>query len=252
LDNSLKFSEQGTIKLNVQVNQTRANKANLRFEVSDEGVGIPKEKMKAIFESFSQLETKGSEQGVGLGLSIVKGLLELMGSKIQVESDLGKGSKFYFDLTLKYSLDLASNPVVRTTSKKATIDKIKTDRKYKLLLVEDDERVQTVLFKSLMGTNLFYIDLINDGALVLETIINNSYDVILMDVDLPNVPGDQITKLIRDFPLKNIKSTPIIGITANAFEEKIKDYLSKGMNAVVPKPFDLHELVETVLKFLKK
>jgi len=119
------------------------------------------------------------------------------------------------------------------------------------LLVEDDERIQTVLFKSLMDTNLFYIDLINDGALVFEQIINNEYDIILMDVDLPNVQGDQITKLIRDFPFKNIKHIPIIGITANAFEENIKDYLSKGMNTVVPKPFELHELIETILRILK-
>ncbi|MGB5668880.1 MAG: response regulator, partial [Maribacter sp.] len=187
----------------------------------------------------------------GLGLSIVKGLLELMDSTIRVESTLGKGSRFFFDLALKYPLDLASKPFNKTTNKQLNLKKLKSDRKYKLLLVEDDERIQTVLFKALMDTNLFYIDLINDGALVFEQIINNEYDVILMDVHLPNVQGDQVTKLIREFPFKNIKHIPIIGITANAFEENIKDYLSKGMNAVVTKPFDLQELVETVLKFLK-
>jgi CheY-like chemotaxis protein len=109
-----------------------------------------------------------------------------------------------------------------------------------------------VLFKALMDTNLFYIDLVNDGALVFEQVTNNNYDVILMDVDLPNIPGDHLTRLIRDFPFKNIKNIPIIGITANAFEEQINDYLNIGMNAVVPKPFDLQELVDTVLKCLKK
>ena len=251
LDNALKFSEQGTITLNVQLNQKRANKVSLRFEVSDTGVGIPKEKIDTIFESFSQLDTMGKRQGSGLGLSIVKGLLELMDSTIRVESTLGKGSRFFFDLALKYPLDLASKPFNKTTNKQLNLKKLKSDRKYKLLLVEDDERIQTVLFKALMDTNLFYIDLINDGALVFEQIINNEYNVILMDVDLPNVQGDQITKLIREFPFKNIKHIPIIGITANAFEENIKDYLGKGMNAVVTKPFDLQELVETVLKFLK-
>ena len=251
LDNALKYSEHGTVSLNVKLNQKRANKVSIRFEVSDNGVGIPEEKIEAIFESFSQLDTMGRQQGAGLGLSIVKGLLELMDSNIRVESTLGKGSMFLFDLALKYPLDLASKPIAKSTGKQLNLKNLNIDRKFKLLLVEDDERIQTVLFKSLMDTNLFYIDLINDGALVFEQIINNEYDIILMDVDLPNVQGDQITRLIRDFPFKNIKHIPIIGITANAFEDNIKDYLSKGMNTVVPKPFELHELIETILRILK-
>ena len=252
LDNAFKFSEKGKVVLDVQLNQKRANKISLRFKVSDNGVGIPKEKIDSIFESFTQLDTIGKQQGFGLGLSIVKGLLELMDTSLRVESTVGKGSDFYFDLTLKFPLDLASKPIVINTSKDTEIGKIQGDRKFKLLMVEDDERIQTVLFKALMATNLFYIDLVNDGALVFEQVTNNAYDVILMDVDLPNIPGDQLTKLIRDFPFKNIKNIPIIGITANAFEENINDYLNIGMNAVMPKPFDLQELVETVLKFLKK
>ena len=252
LDNALKFSKKGTVTLSVQLNQKRANKVSLRFKISDEGVGIPSERIDAIFESFSQLNTEEKQEGSGLGLSIVKGLLELMDSSIKVESELGKGATFYFDLGLKFQMDLASSPIVKKTALSISSSKMRTDRKYKLLLVEDDERIQTVLFKSLMDTNFFFIDLVNDGAQVLEEVINNSYDIILMDVDLPNVQGDHITKLIRDFPFKNIKNIPIIGITANAFEENINDYLNKGMNAVVTKPFDLQELVETVLKFLKK
>ena len=252
LDNAFKFSEKGKVALDVQLNQKRANKVSLRFKVSDNGVGIPKEKIDSIFESFTQLDAIGKQQGSGLGLSIVKGLLELMDTAIRVESTVGQGSDFYFDLTLKFPLDLASKPIVINTSKDTGISKIKGKRKFKLLMVEDDERIQTVLFKALMATNLFYIDLVNDGALVFEQVTNNAYDVILMDVDLPNIPGDHLTRLIRDFPFKNIKNIPIIGITANAFEENINDYLNIGMNAVVPKPFDLQELVETVLKFIKK
>lgn len=251
LDNAFKFSEKGKVALTIQLNQKRANKVNLRFKVSDNGVGIPKEKLDSIFESFTQLDTIGKQQGSGLGLSIVKGLLELMDTSIRVESTVGQGSDFYFDLTLKFPLDLASKPIVINTSKDTGISKTHGERKFKLLMVEDDESIQTVLFKALMATNLFYIDLVNDGALVFEQVTNNAYDVILMDVDLPNIPGDHLTKLIRDFPFNNIKNIPIIGITANAFEEDINDYLNIGMNAVMTKPFDLEELVETVLKFLK-
>jgi CheY-like chemotaxis protein len=215
-------------------------------------IELQKEKIDSIFESFTQLDAIGKQQGSGLGLSIVKGLLELMDTAIRVESTVDQGSEFYFDLTLKFPLDLASKPIVINTNKDTGISKIQGERKFKLLMVEDDERIQTVLFKALMDTNLFYIDLVNDGALVFEQVTNNAYDVILMDVDLPNIPGDHLTRLIRDFPFKNIKNIPIIGITANAFEENINDYLNIGMNAVVPKPFDLQELLETVLKFIKK
>ncbi|EAR02530.1 hybrid sensor histidine kinase/response regulator [Maribacter sp. HTCC2170] len=252
LDNALKFTNEGNIGLTVKVNQKRANKVSLRFEVYDSGIGISEEKLDAIFESFTKLESEGKNEGSGLGLSIVKGLAELMGSNIRVTSELGSGAKFFFDLTLKFQLDLASKPVVKKPDARTKPLKKKLNRKYRLLLVEDDERIQTVLFKSLMDTNLFFIDLVNDGALVFEEVMNNTYDIILMDIDLPNVQGDQITKLIREFPFKNIKHIPIIGITANAYEENIKDYLAKGMNTVITKPFDLQELLNTVQKYLKK
>ncbi|NNK75772.1 MAG: response regulator [Maribacter sp.] len=252
LDNAFKFSEKGKVVLEVKVNQKRANKASIRFKVSDNGVGIPREKIDSIFESFTQLNGTGAQQGSGLGLSIVKGLLELMDSSIRVESTVGKGSEFYFDLTLKFPLALRSKPILINTNEDTIIRKTKGEPKIKLLMVEDDERIQLVLFKALMDTNMFYIDLVNDGALVFEQVTNNNYDVILMDVDLPNIPGDHLTKLIRDFPFKDIKNIPIIGITANAFEEQINDYLNIGMNAVVPKPFNLQELVDTVLMCLKK
>lgn len=251
LDNALKFTAQGTLTLSVSLNQKRANKASLRFEVADTGMGIPPERINSIFESFTQLEIEKKKEGVGLGLSIVKGLVELMGSEIKVVSNPGKGSAFYFDVTLIYALDLASKPIRKVKAKTIDLESLKGGVKYKILLVEDDERTQTVLFKALMKTSLFYIDLVNDGALVFETVMNNAYDLILMDVDLPNVPGDQITRLIREFPFKNIKNIPIIGITGNVFEESLDLYLKVGMNAVVPKPFDFNELLEAMIKLLK-
>lgn len=251
LDNAIKFTEKGTVTLKVVLNQKRANKVNLRFEVNDTGIGIPSEKMNSIFESFTQLEEEGKKEGAGLGLSIVKGLVALMGSEIKAESSSGKGSSFYFDVTLTYAVNLASKPIGTTKNKNVDLTKLKGDRKYKVLLVEDDERTQMVLFKTLMDTNLFFIDLVNDGAMVFETAINNNYDIILMDVDLPNVPGDQITKLIRDFPFKDIKNIPIIGVTANVFEDSIDNYLRIGMNAVVPKPFEFNELLKAIVKLLK-
>ena len=251
LDNALKFTEEGHITLQVMLNQKRANKANMRFEVSDTGIGIADSQQKSIFESFVQLDEKNNGQGAGLGLPIAKGLLELMGSSLQLTSVVGSGSTFFFDISMGFQLKLSSENLMDPSTNKRSIKKRNRARKYKLLMVEDDERIQAVLFKALLDTNIFYIDLVNDGALVLETVMNGQYDIILMDVDLPNVSGDQNTRLIREFPFNNIKNIPIVGITANAFEEDVAAYLKTGMNAVIPKPFEFLELIDTLLKLLE-
>jgi len=220
LDNALKYSEKGEITFDIQFNQKRANLVNLRFQVSDTGVGIPEESRETIFESFHREQSLKKRKGAGLGLTIVKSLLELMESKIQLNSELGKGSTFYFDLTLKYPLF----PEDATSEEKDAIGlQSKTNQiekpKYKILLVEDDEYVQTTLFKILLNTNRFC--------------------------------GIQITKLIRDFPFKNIKSIPIIGITANAYQENIDECLSVGMQKVIIKPFEKEVLLKEIHKILK-
>lgn len=252
LDNAIKYSESGTVSLQVLFNQKRANRISMRFQVSDTGIGIPQENLETIFESFSRLDSTKNQTGSGLGLSIVNGLVELMNSKIKIESTLGKGSVFYFDMVMNYPLQLASKPLVKPTNKKKLKIKFpKEGRKFKLLLVEDDISVGLVIFKSLMSTKYFYFDSLNDGAMVMEQLINEVYDIILMDINLPNVSGDQVTRLIRGFPFKNIKNIPIIGITANAYQDNINAYLAAGMNAVLSKPFEEDELLEIVFKFLK-
>ena len=252
LDNAVKYSESGKVSLHVLFNQKRANRISMRFQVADSGIGIPEESLTTIFESFSRLKVTEMQSGTGLGLSIVSGLLELMGSKVKVESTIGKGSMFYFDIVLKYPLQLASKSLLRVADrKKAKIKKPNEGDRFKLLLVEDDLAVQTVLFKFLMNTKNFYVDFADDGDKVMTKIVNEKYDIILMDVKLPNTNGDEITRQIRNFPFKNIKDIPIVGITANAYEENITSYLGAGMNAVLSKPFEEELLVGTLYKFLK-
>ncbi|AIZ40889.1 hybrid sensor histidine kinase/response regulator [Cellulophaga baltica] len=255
LDNAFKYTQTGSIRLDIQLNQKRANRLNLRFEIVDTGVGISVENQTAIFESFSQLsgeQNSDAPRGTGLGLSIVKGLLNLMDSEIKVISNVGEGSSFYFDLTLKQPLATTSKTSIITPRKKKDKKaKFRTDKKFRILLAEDDINVQTVLFKSLLDTNYFYIDLVSDGALVMEKLINEEYDLLLIDINLPNVTGDQVARLIRDFPFKNIKSIPIIGITAYSYEDDFKAFKKSGMNAVLSKPFEHEELLSTMAKYLK-
>ncbi|WP_238474509.1 hybrid sensor histidine kinase/response regulator [Maribacter algarum] len=250
LDNAIKYSENGTVSFKIGLNQKRANTANLRFEVIDTGIGIPEESQEAIFESFHREQPTQKGKGTGLGLTIVKRLLKLMNSKIQLNSEQNKGSVFYFDMSFKYPLPSESKWSEHGNKKRANIGR-KARKKYKVLLVEDDEYVQLTLFKILLNTDSFQIDLAYDGALVLQEVVNGDYDIILMDVDLPNLTGIQITQLIRDFPFKNIKNIPIIGITANAYQENLDKCMAAGMNDVVIKPYEKEKLLNTILKNLR-
>jgi len=227
-DNAIKYTEKGGISLEVELNQKWANTVNLRFAVKDTGQGISKENVELIFESFEQL---GGNKGAGLGLPIVRGILNLMGSEVRLDSKINSGSTFYFDIKLNFPL----KPVENFTPKPKTKRK-KIVSKKKILLVEDDELIQMTLFKILVDSGDFFIDCLSDGAMVMEEVINNGYDLILMDVNLPNVQGDQLATVIRSLPFKNIKKTPIIGVTANSYSQDQKAYLKAGMNTVITKP----------------
>ncbi len=246
-DNAVKYTDKGTIELKVALNQRRADTLNLRFGVKDSGSGIPPEHLETIFESFEQL---GPTEGAGLGLAIVKGLLVLMDSDIKIDSEFGTGSHFYFDVNLNFPLNQPSPPIsLKKMQRKRRVSQVET--KFRVLLVEDDAQVQKALFKTLVDAGDFFIDVVSDGALVVEEIINNSYDIILMDVALPNVSGDQIVKVIRGLPSKKLKNIPIIGITASSYKEQIATYLKAGMDAVIAKPFDEDELLEKMYRFLR-
>lgn len=248
-DNAVKYTEEGSVSLHVLLNQKRANTVSLRFAVKDTGAGIPPESLDTILESFEQL---GQTEGVGLGLAIVKGLLNLMGSTIKIESEPGRGSCFYFDLKLQFPLrePLGTAPR-KIPAPSKTKNTTKETKKYKVLLVEDNEQVQTSLFKWLIEPGDFYIDVVSDGGLVMQEVVKTKYDIILMDVNIPNITGDQLTRVIRGFPFKDIKKIPIIGITANSYKEQIKAYKKAGMNAVLTKPFEESDLLKTMHRLLK-
>jgi len=251
LDNAIKYTETGQIEFSVQLNQKRANKANIRFEISDTGRGIPAAQLESIFTSFTQVYDTDKEQGSGLGLSIVKGLLKLMDSEIQVTSEMDQGTRFFFDLNLKYPLPSSQRADKKDEILDTVVRKNLKKDKYKLLLVEDDVMIQTVVFKFLSGTDRFFIEIVSDGAKVMEEVVNTQYDLIIMDINIPNISGDQIARLIRDFPFKGIKDIPIIGVTGTLYDEDIAAYKAAGMNAIIPKPFAQEELLKVVFRYLK-
>jgi len=247
-DNAIKYTERGSIALHIALNQQWANTISLRFGVKDTGKGIPPESLETIFQSFEQL---GPTEGVGLGLAIVKGLLDLMGTTIKIDSKTGEGSHFFFDVKLSFPLH-QPDPVLQENAQRKKIRPFaEKGSKFKVLLVEDDEQIQAALFKILVDAGDFFIDVIGDGGLVIEDIVKNTYDIVLMDVNLPNIPGHHLVSTIRDFPVKRIKKIPVIGVTAYSYEDQIATCLKSGMNAVLAKPFEEDELLATMYRFLK-
>jgi len=215
-------------------------------------LGIALDNNSKIFDSFSRPDAPAKSKGTGLGLPIVKGLLALMDSEIQLHSTPGKGSEFYFDIALQNPLPSEEAAWLRESPAPYTLPPwVKEGQKFKLLIVEDDEGIQTILFKFLMDTGCFYIDLIYDGARVMEAVIQNQYDLIIMDVDLPNITGDQLTRLIRDLPMDPLKSIPVLGLTARAYEQNLENYRMSGMNEVLTKPFENNALLDKVFPLLR-
>ena len=252
LDNAIKYSNNGEIHLEVSLNQIRANRANIRFAVRDNGRGIPEDQLNSIFDSFSQIRESDKEKGMGLGLSIVKGILELMDSEIRVTSELDKGSEFFFDINLQIPLPSASALAESGSNIPSQYAKRGFKKeKYRILLVEDDAMIQTILFKFLANTDKFFIELVADGAKVMEEVINTPYDLLIMDINIPNITGDQIARLIRDFPFKGIKDIPIIGVTGSVYEDDLNRFKKAGINSVLAKPFSQEELLKKVFKYIK-
>lgn len=248
LDNAFKFTNEGTITFNVSLNQIRAQKANIYFEVSDTGIGIEKEHLDKIFNSFTQLNDTNKYRGSGLGLSISKYLVELTNSKINVESTLGEGSVF------STSLNFMCNPNLKVEPKNTNLSlDFSSDKKYNILLVDDSEITQLSVLKILASKGNFFLDIVTKSEDVIARVTNpdQELDLILMDIKLKEDRGDEITKQIRKLPEREHKKTPIIALTAKVFKEDLKLYKKAGINDVIKKPFDENTLLETMLKYLK-
>ncbi|MDX1277480.1 ATP-binding protein [Oceanihabitans sediminis] len=246
LDNALKFTHKGEIKLHVSLNQIRANKASIHFKVSDTGIGIEEENFEKIFDSFTQLHQEHHIQGNGLGLAIAKSLIELQEGTISVTSIKDKGTTFSTNLSFK--VDNSNPQKVETNS---TIEIKGKKEKYHILLVEHSEITQLAVLKILAAKRKFYLDIVSDPEDVIPILENQNVDVILMDINLPKLSGDELAKQIRQLSDKTLKKTPIIALTGKVFPEDLKRYKKAKINEVVSKPFDEASLLNAINKHLK-
>ena len=226
LSNAAKYTEKGSVNFGVRWIDNQ-----LQIRVSDTGRGIKKEDMDKLFEKFERLhvEKSSSVQGTGLGLAITKNLVELMGGKIIVSSVFGKGSTF--DVYIPQKLGNKENIVRETLSIE---DKPVVDYTGKKVLVVDDNKLNIKVLRKAIASFNFEIDECYDGLQALDKIANNKYDLILMDIMMPNMGGEETIIKLKENPSFN---TPVIALTADATTGAKERYLEEGFNDYLAKPF---------------
>ncbi len=237
--NAIKFTENGKVWIRVKINSLKANAVNFIFEVEDTGIGIPKEKLEDIFDNFSQgsLEISKKFGGTGLGLAIVKRLLKLMDSDIAVESEVGKGSKFFFELTMKVAQE------------EVTTDDLKFDLellKNKKVLIVEDNKINQMITRKMVENIGMKCEVVDNGTKAVELVKNQKYDGVLMDIRMPGISGIEATRYIRIFN----PQIPIIALTALSLSETRQEIFACGMDDLISKPFKPDEFYRKLFKLL--
>lgn len=241
INNALKFTKNGEVHVTTKVLQFEGDNINIEFKVADTGIGIPEDKLESVFDSFSQgsIEINRKYGGTGLGLSIVKRLIEILGGTITLESQVGKGSTFTVVLPFRLSKedDVPQNQFTYN-------DHVFKNKK--VLLIEDN-KINQMITKKMVENKAMICEVIDNGEDAIQSVKNNRYDLVLMDVHLPGINGTIATQTIRTFDTQ----TKIIALTAISLNENREMLLSFGMNDVITKPFNPEEFYHIICKNLE-
>jgi PAS domain S-box-containing protein len=248
LSNAVKFTNQGSISLAVKNINKIKEEVELKFVITDTGIGIASEDIGHLFQSFNQVEQTFTKKygGTGLGLAISKKLVELMGGSIGVNSVKGKGSSFYFSLTFKIGSSEGKKAYQMSQLHRAI-------RCLTILLAEDDPVNQKVIYKILKERG-HKVDLANNGIEVLKLFEPDKYDLILMDIQMPEMNGLEATRIIREKETGELH-TPIIALSAYALKGDRERFLALGMDEYISKPIDMDQLfyvIESITAIQKK
>ncbi|MEY4875430.1 MAG: hypothetical protein RL708_579 [Bacteroidota bacterium] len=248
LSNAIKFTDKGFVEISLlKIVHPIENEIKVRFEVSDTGIGIAAEKQKSIFQMFSQANSDTTRKygGTGLGLTITQKLIQLYRSEIFLHSELGKGTTFSFDLIFQISTvqEIDSHIHIKPLATNATLKKI--------LLVEDNEINRRVTTKFLLKWNLD-VDTANNGLEAIAKVEAEQYDLILMDIHMPEMNGIDACNIIRNHADEKIKNIPIIALTAATMDnEKVTLIEVHGMNDYISKPFNPSDLFNKIYQHIK-
>jgi len=246
LGNAVKYTHEGSVCIRVLLKRASVDDVDLRFEVQDTGIGIEPSKLNSIFEPFVQADNTLTRQfgGVGLGLSINRKLIEMVGGKMGVASEVGKGSSFWFTMSFKLG-----KPQTKLVPPYLTpLETLKAHHaKAKVLLVDDDFITQEI-FQEVLGEAGLLVDTANDGLEAVSMVVDHRYDLILMDVEMPLMGGVDAALKIRSLP--GWGQTAIIAISGNGYDEVKDRCIKAGMNAFLVKPVPLEILYQELDKWL--
>ncbi len=246
ISNAIKFTHTGSIRIDCSVENQTKQRCVTQFQITDTGIGIPQDKLKTIFESFSQADESVTRKygGTGLGLTISKQLTELQQGTIKVKSEEDKGS--IFSVSIPYTIGSTSD-VAKTS---LHIQKNKTIQNslkgLKVLLVEDND-INRLYASSILKTWGCLLEMAENGYVAIVKLKNSHFDIVLMDIQMPVMDGFEATKAIRAGDVSKNK-IPIIALTANATKKDVEKCLETGMNDCISKPFTPEDLFQALVK----
>ncbi|MDD6482065.1 MAG: response regulator [Lachnospiraceae bacterium] len=255
LNNAVKYTKEGSVTLSVGYSR-RGDMAVLDFSVKDTGIGIKKEDISRLFEEFERIEEKRNRniEGTGLGINITMQLLELMGSTLNVESEYGKGSHFYFSIEQKI---VDEKPVgnleerLRQQSVEYSYMEVFTAPEAQLLVV-DDNAMNLKVFISLLKTTKVNVDVADGGRACLEMVCRKHYDLIFLDHMMPDMDGIETLHELKKLENSQCQNTPVIALTANAITGAKEMYLAEGFDAFLSKPINPEKLEQMILLMLPR
>jgi len=254
--NAIKFTSEGSVRLHVSVRNGKmkaykhAAPIELEVKVQDTGIGIPKKKQNIVFDSFRQVDSSTSRRfgGVGLGLAITKRLVQMMGGSIGVESQAGQGTTFSFFVKATVDRDTEAREAAHKSKRKFVFNADLAKAYPMRILVAEDNMVNQMLVRNILGKMGYNIQLVSNGAKVLEQLEMNVFDLIFMDIQMPEMDGVEATSRIIE-KYGNENRPVIVAMTANAMSGAREEYLDSGMDDYISKPFQMQELQEALEKW---
>jgi CheY-like chemotaxis protein len=250
MSNAIKFTSKGKISVNIRLLHEDSKKASIEFLISDTGIGVPKDRLEHIFNNFEQATktTSSSYGGTGLGLAIVKQLVELQGGSMIAQSEMGVGSSFGFIMDFEKSVTIEDDIKEHEMITPEILDQKESTENLKVLVVED-MTLNQLLLKIILLDFGYEIEVADNGKIAIDKMQNNTYDIILMDLQMPEMNGFEATSYIREVLKSKI---PIIALTADVTTADVEKCKAVGMNDYISKPIDEKLLISKINKHISK